>query len=72
MYNICVGTAVAASECSSQLGMYPSVCLADDGGVAGDTLRLEKGMKTMWNPPAMEIMMGNKNDENSLKILGEA
>ena len=47
------------------------MCLADDGGVAGDTLRLEIGMKTMWNPLAVEIMMG-KNDENSLKVLGEA
>mmetsp|Transcript_5834 Transcript_5834/g.5567 ORF Transcript_5834/g.5567 Transcript_5834/m.5567 type:complete len:129 (-) Transcript_5834:190-576(-) len=71
MYFVGVGSTVAASEFASQLGIDPSLCLADDGGVAGDALRLEKGVKTMWNPPAVENMMG-RNDENSLKALGEA
>lgn len=37
----------------------------------GDALALEKGFKTMWNPPAVDKMM-SRNDEDSLKALGEA
>jgi len=53
------------------LDIDPRLCFADPNGVMGDTLKLEKGFKTMWNPPAVENMMG-RNDENSLKGLGEA
>jgi len=34
-------------------------------------LGLEKGLKTMWNPPAVDSMM-SRNDEDSLKAIGEA
>mgnify|MGYP005867192637 CR=1 FL=1 len=34
-------------------------------------LGLEQGFQTMWNPPAVKNMM-NRNDEDSLKALGEA
>lgn len=37
----------------------------------GDALSLNKGFSTMWNPPAVENMMG-RNDEESLKGLGES
>lgn len=66
-----VGSSLAVREFSSQLDIDPNLCFADDGGLAGDALGLEKGMNTMWNPPAVENMMG-RNDETSLKALGEA
>jgi len=66
-----VGSSLAVKEFSSQLDIDPNLCFADDGGLAGDALGLEKGMNTMWNPPAVENMMG-RNDETSLKALGEA
>jgi len=37
----------------------------------GDALGLEKGLKTMWNPPAVNEMM-SRNDEQQLKDLGES
>lgn len=66
-----VGSSLAVKEFSSQLDIDPNLCFADDGGLAGDALGLEKGMNTMWNPPAVENMMV-RNDETSLKALGEA
>mmetsp|Transcript_7936 Transcript_7936/g.11659 ORF Transcript_7936/g.11659 Transcript_7936/m.11659 type:complete len:131 (+) Transcript_7936:2-394(+) len=66
-----VGSSLAAQEFASQLDIDPALCFADEGGAAGDALGLEKGMKTMWNPPAVDNMMG-RNDEASLKALGEA
>lgn len=66
-----IGSSLAVREFSSQLDIDPNLCFADDGGLAGDALGLEKGMNTMWNPPAVENMMG-RNDETSLKALGEA
>ncbi len=62
---------MAAAEFASQLDIDPSLCFADDNGEVGDALGLEKGMKTMWNPPAVDNMM-SRNDETSLKALGEA
>ena len=40
-------------------------------GSLGGTLGLEKGFGTMWNPGAMEEMMG-RNDKELLMGLGEA
>eukprot|EP00979_Chaetoceros_neogracilis_P003929 scaffold687_cov288-Chaetoceros_neogracile.AAC.21 len=37
----------------------------------GDALGLDRGFQTMWNPPAVQNMMG-RNDEDSLKALGES
>ena len=71
MYFIGVGTAEAAAEFASQLNVDPNVCFGDDGGAAGDALNLNKGVGTMWNPPAVNTMM-ERNDEDSLKALGEA
>lgn len=66
-----VGTAEAAAEFADKLGVDPSMCFADENGVMGDALGLEKGFKTMWNPPAVDTMMA-RNDQDSLKALGEA
>jgi len=66
-----VGSSVAVQEFATQLDIDPTLCFADEGGAAGDVLGLEKGMKTMWNPPAVNNMMG-RNDEESLKALGDA
>jgi hypothetical protein len=71
LFFIGVGSSLAAQEFALQLNIDPKLCFADDGGAAGDALGLEKGIKTMWNPPAVENMMG-RNDETSLKALGEA
>lgn len=66
-----VGTAEAANEFAENLGISPSLCFGDENGVAGDALGLDKGFKTMWNPPAVDNMM-SRNDEESLKELGAA
>lgn len=66
-----IGSDVAVQEFATQLNIDPALCFADEGGEVGETLGLQKGMKTMWNPPAVDNMMG-RNDENSLKALGEA
>ena len=66
-----VGTAEAAEEFATQLEVDPRMCFGDDSGVASDTLGLAKGVRTMWNPPAVESMMG-RNDQESLTELGEA
>ena len=58
-------------EFASQLDIDPALCFADEGGEVGEVLGLEKGLKTMWNPPAVDNMMG-RNDEESLKALGDA
>lgn len=71
LFFVGVGTGEAASEFAAQLDVDPRTCFGDDGGVAGDALGLEKGVKTMWNPPAVDQMM-SRNDEVSLKALGEA
>ena len=71
MFFIGVGTAEAAAEFAQQLDIDPALCFGDEGGVAGDTLSLKKGVGTMWNPPAVSAMM-ERNDQESLTALGEA
>ena len=71
MFFVGVGTADAASEFANQLGVDPSLCFGDEGGAVGDAIGLGKGFKTMWNPQAVDTMMG-RNDEDSLKALGES
>jgi hypothetical protein len=71
LFFVGVGSAQAAAEFASQLDIDSSICFGDDGGVVGDTLGLSKGLSTMWNPAAVDSMMA-RNDEYSLKALGEA
>lgn len=71
LFFIGVGTGDAAAEFAAQLNVDPKMCFGDDGGAVGDALNLKKGFGTMWNPPAVNNMMG-RNDEQSLKALGEA
>lgn len=71
MFFIGVGSGEAAAEFASELGIDPSLCFGDEGGAAGDALNLKQGIGTMWNPPAVSAMM-DRNDETSLKALGEA
>lgn len=66
-----IGSSTAVQEFSSQLGIDPKLCFADENGVMGDALGLDRGFQTMWNPPAVQNMMG-RNDEDSLKALGES
>lgn len=71
MFFIGVGSGEAAAEFASELGIDPALCFGDEGGSAGDVLNLKQGFGTMWNPPAVSTMM-DRNDEESLKALGEA
>lgn len=71
MFFVGVGSPQAAAEFASELKIDPSLCFGDQDGAVGDVLNLNKGMKTMWNPPAVSTMM-ERNDEASLKALGEA
>lgn len=71
LFFVGIGSSLAVQEFASQLGIDPALCFADEGGQAGEALGLEKGLKTMWNPPAVDNMMG-RNDGESLKSLGEA
>jgi len=71
VFFIGVGSSLAAQEFATQLNIDPALCFGDDGGEVGEILGLEKGLKTMWNPPAVDNMM-RRNDEDSLKSLGEA
>jgi len=71
LFFVGIGSPLAAKEFATQLDINPALCFADEGGQVGETLGLEKGFKTMWNPPAVEQMM-SRNDEESLKSLGEA
>lgn len=66
-----VGSGEAAAEFADKLGIDPALCFGDEGGAVGDALGLDKGFKTMWNPPAVENMMA-RNDQESLTALGEA
>lgn len=66
-----VGSGEAAAEFADQLGINPSLCFGDEGGAVGEVLGLDKGFKTMWNPPAVQNMMA-RNDQESLTALGEA
>lgn len=71
MFFIGVGSGEAAAEFASELNIDPAMCFGDEGGAAGDVLNLKQGIGTMWNPPAVSTMM-DRNDEESLKALGEA
>ena len=71
LFFVGVGTGEAAAEFADKLGIDPALCFGDDGGAVADALSLEKGFKTMWNPPAVNQMM-DRNNEDSLKALGEA
>ena len=71
MFFVGVGSSEAAKEFATELNIDPAICFGDEGGSVGDALNLNKGMKTMWNPPAVSSMM-ERNDEDSLKALGEA
>ena len=71
MFFVGVGSSDAAREFASELNIDPAICFGDEGGSVGDILNLNKGIKTMWNPPAVSSMM-ERNDEDSLKALGEA
>lgn len=71
LFFVGVGSAEAAAEFAKELNIDPTICFGDEGGAAGDALNLRQGMKTMWNPPAVNAMM-ERNDETSLKVLGEA
>lgn len=71
LFFVGVGTGEAAAQFAEQLGIDPALCFGDEGGAVGDALGLDKGFKTMWNPPAVDKMMA-RNDEASLKGLGEA
>ena len=66
-----VGSADAAAEFADQLGIDPALCFGDQGGAVGDAIGLDKGLKTMWNPAAVE-QLSSRNDEESLKELGES
>ena len=71
LFFVGVGTGEAAAEFAAQLDVDPKLCFGDDGGAVGDALSLKQGFKTMWNPPAVDAMM-KRNDEESLKALGES
>jgi len=71
LFFIGVGTGEAAAEFARQLDVDPAFCFGDEGGSVGDALGLRRGYQTMWNPPAVKNMM-DRNDEDSLKVLGEA
>jgi len=71
LFFVGIGSSLAAQEFAKNLDIDPKLCFADDGGNAGEMLGLEKGMKTMWNPSAVDSMM-SRNDEDSLKGIGEA
>jgi len=71
LFFIGVGTAEAASEFADKLHIDPKLVFGDEGGAVGDVLGLNKGFKSMWNPPAVDKMMA-RNDQESLTVLGEA
>lgn len=52
LFFVGVGNAQAAGEFADKLGIDPSLCFGDEGGVAGDALELQKGIRSMWNPSA--------------------
>ena len=71
LYFVGIGTGEAAKEFATQLGISEELCFGDEGAAVGEVLGLDKGFKTMWNPLAIDNMMA-RNDETSLKALGEA
>merc|ERR1711935_550008 len=71
LFFVGIGSAEAAREFSTQLDIDPSICFGDEGGIVGDTLGLEKGFQTMWNPKAVNEMMA-RNEQTDLESLGAA
>jgi hypothetical protein len=71
LYFVGVGTGEAAAEFAQQLNIDPALCFADENGAAGDAMQLEQGIKTMWNPKAVNNLM-SRNDQDSLTVLGES
>lgn len=71
LFFVGVGTADAAKEFATQLNIDPAMCFGDEGGAMGDTLGLEKGLKSMWNPPAVNEMM-ERNEKEALEDLGNS
>ena len=71
LFFVGIGSALAVQEFATNLEIDPTLCFADEGGMAGEVLGLGKGIKTMWNPAAIDTMM-SRNDEESLKALGES
>lgn len=71
LFFVGIGSADAAKEFATQLDIDPSICFGDEGGAMGDALGLEKGLKTMWNPPAVNEMMA-RNEKEELEELGNA
>lgn len=71
LYFVGIGTGEAAREFANQLGISEELCFGDEGAAVGEVIGLDKGFKTMWNPTAVDNMRA-RNDENSLKALGEA
>lgn len=66
-----VGSGEAAAEFATQLSVDPKCCFGDVNGESNEALQLQKGMNTMWNPPAVTKMM-KRNDQDSLTALAEA
>jgi len=71
LFFVGIGSAEAAKEFATQLDLDPSTCFGDEGGAMGDALGLEKGLKTMWNPAAVNEMT-SRNDKQQLEDLGNA
>lgn len=71
LFFVGIGSADAAKEFATQLDIDPSMCFGDEGGAMGDALGLEKGLKTMWNPAAVNEMT-SRNDKEALEDLGNA
>jgi len=71
LFFVGIGSADAAKEFATQLDIDPSVCFGDEAGAMGDALGLEKGIKTMWNPAAVNEMT-SRNDKEALADLGNA
>lgn len=71
LFFVGIGSAEAAKEFATQLDIDPAMCFGDQGGAMGDALGLEKGINTMWNPPAVNEMMA-RNEKEELEDLGNA
>jgi hypothetical protein len=66
-----IGSNEAAKEFADQLNLHAANVFGDVNGQTGDALGFGQGVRTMWNPAAVQQMMA-RNDETSLKSLGES
>jgi hypothetical protein len=71
LFWIGIGSNEAAKEFADQLGLPAANVFGDVDGQTGDALGFGQGVRTMWNPAAVQQMMA-RNDEISLKALGES